>query len=268
MITAGIDIGSRNTKLVLWDIKQEKIIFNSMVKTGTAPQQAAENLLERAAKAIDKKSNIFLENGSKNDLPLFATGYGRKLLQVDYVSEISCHTRGIRQMLPDTRTVIDIGGQDSKAVSLDEEGNILEFAMNDKCAAGTGSFLERIAGLFEIPVSSLGDSAKHSGKKIDISSTCVVFAESEIISLINRKISREDILMAVHRSVAQRIRNLLGGIKWQAPVSLTGGVAHNTALRQALAEELNRTIQVAEKPFFTGALGAALFAGDEILDKI
>jgi predicted CoA-substrate-specific enzyme activase len=260
MFTAGIDIGSRNTKAVIWDTETEKIVSMAIIPTGSDPQERAEQLLARLLKSGGNIKGNEPGSSSKPAVPVIATGYGRKLLGKEYISEISCHAAGIRQMLPNTRTIVDIGGQDSKAISLNDQGCITEFTMNDKCAAGTGSFLERVAGLFSISLADLGEEACQSGKNIAISSTCVVFAESEIISLINRKTAREDILMAVHRSIAQRIKNMLSNIAWQPPLTLTGGVALNKAICLTLSEELQTTVQLAEEPFYSGALGAALFA--------
>jgi len=253
MLTAGVDIGSRNTKIVVWDADSRKIIHKNIALTGTDPKNQAENLLREATAGL---------NDSSAPIPYYATGYGRKLLPGSYISEISCHARGCREMLPQTRTIIDIGGQDSKVISLNEIGDVIEFAMNDKCAAGTGSFLEKVAELFKIPVADLGASALQSEQKIDISSTCVVFAESEIISLINRHVSKDDILLAVHYSVARKIRNLLSNITWQTPVCLTGGVALNKAIQRTLEDELAVSIEIPDEPLYTGALGAALFSTD------
>jgi predicted CoA-substrate-specific enzyme activase len=253
MITAGIDIGSRNCKLILWNRKENRIIYKAQQESGTTPGETAEKQIEKACE---------IHNLKRDMLKICATGYGRKLINLDYISEISCHGRGVKVLLPEAATVIDIGGQDSKVISLDERGNVQEFAMNDKCAAGTGCFLEKIAELFRLKIDSLGELALHSKKRIEISSTCVVFAESEIISLINKKVGRDDILMGVHRSIAKRIKNLLSMIRWQAPLIMTGGVALNPAIQAALAEELQIMISVPEYPIFTGALGAALFASD------
>jgi len=236
MITAGIDIGSRNCKLILWNRKENRIIYKAQQESGTTPGETAEKQIEKACE---------IHNLKRDMLKICATGYGRKLINLDYISEISCHGRGVKVLLPEAATVIDIGGQDSKVISLDERG-----------------FLEKIAELFRLKIDSLGELALHSKKRIEISSTCVVFAESEIISLINKKVGRDDILMGVHRSIAKRIKNLLSMIRWQAPLIMTGGVALNPAIQAALAEELQIMISVPEYPIFTGALGAALFASD------
>ncbi|MBW6516062.1 MAG: 2-hydroxyglutaryl-CoA dehydratase [Candidatus Cloacimonetes bacterium] len=253
MITAGIDIGSRNTKIIFWDTDLAKMVCKKVVTTGTEPQRTAQKLLA--------DSLVSLNIHDKN-IPFNSTGYGRKLINSDHISEISCHARGIRQLIPTTMTIIDIGGQDSKVISLDREHHIIEFAMNDKCAAGTGSFLERISELFNVPLSSLGELALQSQENVDISSTCVVFAESEIISLINRNTSQNDILMGIHRSIAKRVKNLLSNIQWQPPVTLTGGVALNLGVQKALEDELQTKISVPDEPIFSGALGAAFFAAN------
>lgn len=253
MLSAGIDIGSRNTKLVIWDTGKDEIIYKHIMPTGIEPRKTAEDMLTDGLKSITM---------SKDFIPMFSTGYGRKSIQGSFISEISCHTKGIINMLPQTRTIIDIGGQDSKVISLDEKQNILEFAMNDKCAAGTGSFLEKVADLFQVPVSKLGVLALQAERLTAISSTCVVFAESEIISLLNQHIPQNEILRGVHSSIVMRIKNLLSNISWQRPVTLTGGVALNPAIREYLAVELGAEVTVPLEPLYTGALGAALFAAE------
>ncbi len=255
MFSVGIDIGSRNCKLILWNREESRIVYKIQLDSGTTPQENGEKLLD---------ITLDSHNLTKDRVTICATGYGRKLLNVNYISEISCHARGVKTFLPQAATLIDIGGQDSKVISLNDTGSALEFAMNDKCAAGTGCFLEKIAELFQLKIDSLGELGLLSEKRVEITSTCVVFAESEIISLINKKVSREDIIMGVHRSIAQRIRNLLSMISWKPPVALTGGVALNPAIRQALADELQLDIIIPADPLYTGALGAALFAADKI----
>lgn len=272
MITAGIDIGSRNTKLVLWDTRTRKIIFKTETETGIDPSLKAKELIERGKTFLDQQSRGEPGSISGTIEPrisrICSTGYGRKLIDFRFISEISCHAKGVLELLPETRTVIDIGGQDSKAIALRADGSVTEFAMNDKCAAGTGSFLEKVADIFGLSLREMWETALRSEKSVEISSTCVVFAESEIISLINRSVSCADILMSVHRSVSQRINNLLSGIDWHPPVSLTGGVALNRAIRKTLSEELGTSIEVPEDPLFTGALGAALYAGELAPEEI
>lgn len=250
MVSAGIDIGSRNTKVVFWDSHKQEIIYKHMAESSIDPQRVAVELLETGIHKIE----------AKNYLPIVSTGYGRKLLKYPYISEISCHAKGVAELYPTVRTLIDIGGQDSKVINIAEGGVVEDFAMNDKCAAGTGSFLEKIAQLFKVSPSELGEMALTSESMVDISSTCVVFAESEIISLINNNYPANAILKGVHNAVAMRIKNLLSGIHWIKPVALTGGVALNPAIKESIERVINSEIYVINEPFYTGALGAALFA--------
>jgi len=249
----GIDIGSRYIKIVL--LKDGKIIQYQVEKSGIDPFTTANILL-----SADERYN---------DAPICTTGYGRKLLDTPYVSEICCHAIAVKTLIPKSRIVIDIGGQDSKVIILNEEGNVVDFVMNDKCAAGTGSFLESIAGLCTIPIENIGEKALSSKISLKISSTCVVFAESEIISLINRKHKIEDILMAVHFTIAGRIKNMLSNSTLKklkssgdegGKIVMTGGVANNRAMVYALEKTLGERIIVPPTPSITGALGAGIYA--------
>ncbi len=242
----GIDIGSRFTKIAVWH--NGAVVDTEKRLSGTDPEKTAINLIVELEDRFGEKSTIC------------ATGYGRKILRTKYLSEIMCHAKGVHYLIPSARTIIDIGGQDSKVISISKEGKVVDFAMNDKCAAGTGSFLEKIASLCGLEIAQLGETALKSNTKLDISSTCVVFAESEIITLINRKVPLPDILMGVHISVAKRIKNLLSSINMEEPLILTGGAALNTAMKKALELELNVEIIVPEIPIYTGALGAAIYS--------
>ncbi|MDP6972750.1 MAG: acyl-CoA dehydratase activase, partial [Pseudomonadales bacterium] len=183
------------------------------------------------------------------------------------VTEISCHGRGAVHMFPGTRTVIDMGGQDTKAISVDEAGNIVDFCMNDKCAAGTGRFLGAAASALELPLDALGPTALESKRPVRISTTCTVFAESEVLSWLGKGKKIEDILWGVHKSIAIRSAALLRRVGIDEQVTFTGGVTLNTAMIKALEEKLERTLNVSEESHFMGALGAALFALDEILSS-
>jgi (R)-2-hydroxyacyl-CoA dehydratese activating ATPase len=247
--SVGIDIGSRYAKIVLWDVEHLFIAKKCQSLSGVDPAATAKKLLQEV-----------LHDTSDSQISICATGYGRKLLQGRFVSEISCHAKAVNALHKESRTVIDIGGQDSKVISLDENGNVIEFGMNDKCAAGTGSFLEKVAAIFELPIERLSGEALLSKNEVDMTSTCVVFAESEIVSLINRQIRKEDILMAVHKTIAHRVKNLLSAITWREPIVLTGGVARSEAMCKALEKVLGIRLILPSIPSYTGALGAALFA--------
>jgi predicted CoA-substrate-specific enzyme activase len=255
MITAGIDIGSRNTKLVLWDTGERRILFSAYESTDVSPMRSVNGLLENAFSVTGLKD---ADIGSR-----VATGYGRNLYQTAdrVMSEISCHANGVRYYYPGCRTVIDIGGQDSKIIVMNSAGKILDFAMNDKCAAGTGRFLEMTALRLGCSLSELADLALQATSCLELNSTCVVFAETEIIGLMSAGVSAANISMAVHRSIARRVHTQTGALEICEPVAFTGGVALNIAVTKCLGEALGTGLLVCPDPEITGALGAALTAG-------
>ncbi|HSG99934.1 MAG TPA: acyl-CoA dehydratase activase, partial [candidate division Zixibacteria bacterium] len=181
------------------------------------------------------------------------------------VTEISCHGRGAVQMFPGTRTVVDMGGQDTKAIRVSETGEIVDFSMNDKCAAGTGRFLGAAASALEIPLPELGPTALKHQRPVRISTTCTVFAESEVLSWLGKGKKIEDILWGVHQSIAARSAALLRRVGIEDEVTFTGGVTRNVGMIKALEERLERKLNVSEDSHYMGALGAALFALDHIL---
>jgi predicted CoA-substrate-specific enzyme activase len=199
---------------------------------------------------------------------LVTTGYGRTM--VDFgdrnLTEISCHARGARHLLPGVRTVIDIGGQDSKAISLDPEGRVANFSMNDKCAAGTGRFLEVMAHALNVELSNMGPLGLASAEPPAISSICTVFAESEVISLKAKGRSTTDIIAGIHEAIGRRMKALANHVGVLTPVLMSGGVAKNVGVVRVLERLLETRITVPEEPQIVGALGAALFARDD-LDK-
>ena len=193
---------------------------------------------------------------------IVATGYGRfSVEEADkQISEISCHAKGIYYLYPTAHTIIDIGGQDAKAIRLDGKGNIGQFVMNDKCAAGTGRFLDVMSRVLEIPLSELGDVHFKATQWAFVSSTCTVFAESEVISLLSQGVSKENIVAGVHQSVASKACSLVYRVGVTDDIVMCGGVAQNKGAVDAIEKELSKKIIVAEDPQLTGALGAALFA--------
>lgn len=252
MISAGIDIGSRNTKLVLWDNEAGQILFSAYESTDVSPLRSVDSLFAKALAATGY---------SASDCALrAATGYGRNLYpSADRVlSEISCHAAGVRHYYPQCRTVIDIGGQDSKIIVMDSKGKIRDFAMNDKCAAGTGRFLEMTALRLGCSLDGLANLATGSTRALLLNSTCVVFAETEIISLMSQNIPASDISMAVYVSIARRVHAQSGALEVLPPVAFTGGVAQNLTLAQCLATEFDTQLLPLPDPEITGALGAAM----------
>lgn len=250
MITLGIDIGSRNTKIVFYDTSNQSILFSAWSATEVNPLQSVHSLLKQA------------QNSYGLDLPeeIACTGYGRKLWKGNskVFSEITCHTAGVRYFIAEVRTIIDVGGQDAKIISLTPEGKIKDFVMNDKCAAGTGRFLEMVASRLEVSLDELSELALKSKNPLTISSTCVVFAESEIIGMIAKNTDPADIAYAAHISIAKRIITQLSAVDFTPPIVFTGGVAQNKNLVQCLSELLNTTIITPPNPEITGALGAAI----------
>jgi predicted CoA-substrate-specific enzyme activase len=195
------------------------------------------------------------------------TGYGRKHLAFVHAveSEIACHARGAVWQVPSARTVVDIGGQDAKAIRIDEKGNVTRYAYNDKCASGTGRFLEIIADALEIPLEDMGDIAGRSTEKLTLSSQCVVFAETEIISLVNEGKDIPDIVEALHQAVANRAASLARGIGLEDDTVMTGGVAMNNGMFRSLEKALGVCLHRVAAPQINGALGAAIFARDALV---
>lgn len=250
--TLGIDIGSTASKCVILADGKE-IVSKSLIAVGagtSGPQRAIEEVLHAAGK-------------TKEDMKfILATGYGRNSLAdfADHqMSELSCHAKGAAFLFPEVHTVIDIGGQDVKILRV-ENGAMTNFQMNDKCAAGTGRFLDVMARVLEVKVSELGELGSKSTKHVGISSTCTVFAESEVISQLSQQTNKCDIINGIHESVAGRVAGLAHRVGIQDQVVMTGGVAQNTGVVKALEQQLGHTVYTSPLTQYVGALGAALFA--------
>ena len=209
-----------------------------------------------------KRSQELLSD--KNYDRLIVTGYGRYLvaqeLEADTISEIKAHATGAKHLYPDAQTVIDIGGQDSKAISLSSDGAIKKFEMNDRCAAGTGKFLEVMANTIEVDISKIGDLALSASKEVKINSLCTVFAESEVVSLIARGEQASAIALALHKAIATRISGMLRRIGTKQKVVFSGGAALNNCLKHLLEDKMGSEFTVPNNPQTVGALGAALLA--------
>ena len=251
---AGIDLGSTMTKVVIID-GNEKLCANVIHHTGAAHRQLAHKVMEEALRhaGIDFSDIICV----------VATGYGRMTVPFAdrQVTELTCHARGIYSLFPRVRLAIDIGGQDSKVLQI-KEGKLINFAMNDKCAAGTGRYLEIIAGTLGLKIEDLGDISLKSTRNVQISSTCTVFAQQEVILQLSEGAALEDILAGVHDSIANRTVRMAGRLQIEPEVVFTGGVAKNTGVVRAMEANLGCTISVPEEPLLTGAVGAALLAKD------
>lgn len=252
MITLGFDIGSRNTKVVLFDSVSSRLLYSDWIGTDPNPLKSVEML---HAKALEASGNIKVDS-------IACTGYGRKLLNrsTRIFSEISCHTKGVLYTYPLANTIIDIGGQDSKIITLEENRRVKDFIMNDKCAAGTGRFLEMTAMRLGLDLNELNALEAESDEHIQMNSTCVVFAESEIIGLIAKNTSTSNIVKAVFNSIAQRVVSQIRTMDYQEPIVFTGGVAQSFGLVRTISSSLNSDILVPPDPEITGALGAAILA--------
>jgi len=255
---AGVDVGSTQTKAVIVD-EARRIVSRALGPTGANVVRAAEEAFHAALAAGDLREEEVEY--------VVGTGYGRYKVTFgnSQVTEISCHGRGAVHMFPATRTVIDMGGQDTKAIRVGPTGDILDFCMNDKCAAGTGRFLGAASSALEMSLDELGPTALRGERPVKISTTCTVFAESEVLAWIGRGKKIEDILLGVHQSIAARSVGLLRRVGVEPEVTFTGGVARNPAMIAALNERLELTVNVSEDSHFMGALGAALFALDRIV---
>jgi len=250
---AGIDIGSTMTKAV---ILNEGIVASVIGPTGAEQRRLANKVMEEALHLAGLSFNAITY--------IVSTGYGR--INVPFadrqITEITCHARGINYLFPEARTVIDIGGQDSKAISIDNHGRPQHFIMNDKCAAGSGRFIEVIADTLGIPLDEVGDISLKSTHPATISNFCTIWAQQEVASSLAQGIPVPDLLAGVHRSLADRISRMAHQLRLEKPVVLTGGGSKNKGLIAALKEFLDEDLLVPENPLITGALGAALLGRD------
>jgi len=254
---AGIDIGSTMTKAV---ILGDGVIASVIGPTGPEQRRLANKVMEEALR--------------KAGLPFAAmtyivsTGYGR--INVPFadkqVTEISCHAKGVSSLFPQARTIVDIGGQDSKAITVDHNGRVTNFIMNDKCAAGSGRFIEVIADTIGLRLEQMGDLSIQSTHPAQISNICTIWAQQEVASRLAEGVPLPDLIAGVHRSLADRVARMVKRLKLQKEVILTGGGGKNKGLVKALSEQLDCEILVPPEPLITGALGAALL-GRELYEK-
>jgi predicted CoA-substrate-specific enzyme activase len=252
-IYAGVDVGSLASKSVI--LRDGEIIGTALIPSGLSTDASGKSVLDAAV------SNAGISIDEINHI--VATGYGR--ITASYatktITEISCHAKGANFLYPYVRTIIDMGGQDCKAIRVDAEGNVSDFAMNDKCAAGTGRFLEVMAGVFKVKLNDLGDLALQATEHVPMSSTCTVFVESETISLLARGENPANILAGIHHAIAHRIAGLFARVGIQSDVFFSGGVAKNKGMKKAIETVLKvNIVEPVFDPQLTGALGAAAFA--------
>jgi len=252
MITAGIDIGSITAKTAV--LSDGRILGSKVVFTGYNASQAGQSVFEDLLRELGLDASSIEKT--------ISTGYGRNSVKFadKAMTEIICHGAGAHYLNPEVRSVIDVGGQDSKVLTIDSDGRVKDFAMNDKCAAGTGRFLEVMARALESDLDDFGIVSLKSDNPSKISSICTVFAESEVISLISKGESREDIIAGIHESVASRISSMARRVGVKEPVMMTGGVARNIGVVRALEKALGVSIEVSEFAQINGAVGAAIMA--------
>ena len=255
----GIDIGSVATKAVIINEREEIVAF-SLIPTSYDHGKSGAEVLDLALDKIQKS-----KDGIKY---IVSTGYGRRAFTSSdkVLPEIVCHAKGTKFLFPAVRTIIDIGGQDSKVMELDKDGGVIRFEMNDKCAAGTGRFLEVLTErILNLPLDELGPLALRSKQHCTLSSVCTVFAESEIISLLSEHKTKEDIAYGISKAIAKRVIGMGSGgqISYKEPIVFSGGVARNIGVVKAIEEELGKEVITPEEPQITAALGAALFAKEQ-----
>jgi len=254
---AGIDVGSTTTKAVIFG---EGIVAEVVGPTGPEQRRLSNKVMEEAL----KRAGLSFEAITY----VVATGYGR--INVPFadqqVTEITCHARGIHHLFPQARTIIDIGGQDVKAIKIDESGKTAEFVMNDKCAAGSGRFIEVLADSLGVALNQVGDLSLQSRHPATISNICTIWAQQEVAASLAQGIPVPDLLAGVHHSLADRICRLANRLTVEEAVIVTGGGAKNRGLLKALSEQLGRKLLVPEEPLITGALGAAIL-GKEIAER-
>jgi len=254
----GIDIGSAMTKVAILDA-DDRIVSSVEVYTGPEHRKLANKVMENAL----KKAGISFEEISY----IIATGYGR--LNVPFadrqLTELSCHSRGVASLFPDVKTAIDVGGQDIKCMKVNG-GKMVDFVMNDKCAAGTGRYIEVVADVLGVKLEDMGEVSLRATKKLEISSFCTIFTQQEVVSRLSNGEKLEDLIAGVHNALASTIVRLALKLKIEPRVVLTGGVMKNAGMVKAMKENLNCEVSIPENPLLTGAIGAAIL-GREITMK-
>jgi predicted CoA-substrate-specific enzyme activase len=254
MICAGIDAGSRATKVVVFDSERSLILGSDLADQGVEQERLAADLFEQTCRKAD------VVRGDVG--AIVATGYGRNAVRFadTTITEITCHAQGVHHLRPEARTIVEVGGQDSKFIALEESGRVRDFAMNDRCAAGSGRFLEVVAARLGVALSTLGELSRNSRHPAIISNMCVVFAETEIIGLLAEGVAAADIAAGVQNALALRVA-ALAGRSAPLPLCFTGGVALQSGMVRALETALSCAVLVSPLPQYTGALGAAILAG-------
>jgi predicted CoA-substrate-specific enzyme activase len=252
MFFAGVDVGSLSADTVIMD--NGEIVAYSVLPTGGDSTQAAYKAMEVALNQAALKLEDIVYT--------VATGYGRVNVPFakENITEISCHARGAHWLIPSTRTILDMGGQDCKAIRCDGKGHVVDFAMNEKCAAGTGRYLEIIAEVLEMRLEEIGPRSLEAKEEVGISSACAVFARSEVLSLVRKGVPKDDVLGGVHQAIVHRVHALIMRVGIEKDFMITGGIAKNIGVVRRLEKRMGLDAKIPGEPQIVGALGAALFA--------
>jgi predicted CoA-substrate-specific enzyme activase len=256
----GVDFGSTTGKAVILD-ETGRTVGAAVSSEGAVSDEGVRLAM---AQALDQAT------AAQDDVACaVGTGYGRRMLDVAdrTITEITCHARGAVEMVPEAKLVIDIGGQDSKVIAIDSQGLVDKFVMNDRCAAGTGKFLETLARALNVNLQDMGSLALHAEHTVQITAMCATFAETEVIGLLAEGADKTDVLGGVHAAVAKRTVGLVARVGKREPIVMTGGVARNVAVVEHLQQQLDCTLILPERPQLAGALGAALFALDDLRQR-
>lgn len=254
MITAGIDIGAKNVKVVV--VRNGEVVGRSDVLGGFEQAEAAEEALKEAL----EQAGLNREDVEK----IGATGVGRKVVEFadKSVTEVGAAAKGASYLIPSARTVIDVGAEEGRGIKVTPEGKVFDFAVNERCAAGAGSFIEAMARALEITVEEMGSLSLHSTKSVPMNAQCAVFAESEVVSLVHAKTSKEDIARAVTDAIASRITSMVRRVGVEKDVVLIGGLANSVGFINSMKETLNMDVLVPEQPSYVGAIGAAILVAE------
>jgi len=256
MITAGVDIGAKTLKVVVLD--GDKVLARSLVQTGFEQQKSADQAFSEALKAAS------IEKDDIKYIVATGVGKGQATFANEQLTDISADAKGAHHLLPNVKTVIDVGAEEGRAIKCDGNGKVVDFVVNEKCAAGAGAFTEAMARALEVKVEEMGLLSLKSTSAIPMNAQCAVFAESEVVTLIHAKTSKEDIAKAIHDAIADRIGSMARRLSIEQDIALIGGCAKNVGFVDALKKELNTDVKIPEEPEFVGALGAALIAQDRI----
>ncbi|MCL6638268.1 MAG: acyl-CoA dehydratase activase [Firmicutes bacterium] len=260
MITAGVDAGNKYTRVVI--MKDGLVLSRSMGLSGFDQKAAVAGAFDRAV------SGAGLNRGDVGYVVATGAGKGEAICADETITEVSAGARGAIFLLPSARTVIDVGAEEGRVIKCDGRGKVVDFAINDKCAAGSGSFIEAMARALEVPLEEMGPLALKSTRNIPMNAQCAVFAESEVVSLIHARTAKEDISKAVHEAVAARIISMARRVGVEKDLVLIGGLGNNVGFARALGEGLEMAVNVPEKPEYVSAIGAALAAAEKLAERV